>query len=148
MKTYFLPFAALSLTLAATNINAADLIHNDFSDDTTQGWSKGGGTTIPLKIETEADGNKYMRLKTATDESAPDKKIAFHNAGKWKGNYNTKEAKMISARFNNQGATSVEMHVAFRTELADLNTGIIVKAIMKRQDVDIAGKPEPSFATD
>lgn len=126
MNTHFLPKAALGLVLAAVNVEAADLVHNDFSNGNTSGWSKGGGTTIPLTIETEADGNKYMKLKTATEEGAPDTKVTFHNGGKWKGNYNTKGVKSVSARFNNRGAEPLEMHFAIRTEVADLSTRYVV----------------------
>lgn len=126
MNTHFLPFAALGLVLATVNVEAADLVYNDFNNGNASGWSKGGGTTIPLTIETEANGNKYMKLKTATEEGAPDTKVAFHTAGKWKGNYNTKGANSISARFNNRGAVPLEMHVAIRTEVAGLNVRYVV----------------------
>lgn len=126
MNTHFFSLAALGLALAAVNVEAADIVHNDFSNGNASGWSKGGGTTIPLAIETEPNGNKYMRLKTATEDGAPDTKLSFHTAGKWKGNWNKKGVKTISARFNNQGKDPVEMHVAFRTEMMGLQARYVV----------------------
>lgn len=126
MNTHFLSFAALGLVLAAANVEAADLVLNDFSNGNASGWSKGGGTTIPLAVETEANGNKYLKLKTATEEGAPDTKVTFHSGGKWKGNYNAKGAQSVSARFNNRGTVPVEMHFAFRTEVADLSARYVV----------------------
>jgi len=127
MNKYFLPLAVVSVVFATSSINAASSVHNDFSDGTSQGWNKGGGKTIQPTIETEASGNKYLKIKTATEESAPDKKVTFQNSGSWKGNYNTKGIKAIFARFNNRSSVPLEMHIAFRTELADLNVRYVVK---------------------
>lgn len=127
MRHLFLYSFTLAMALSCANSAAAELIHNDFSDGTTQGWSK-GSPTVPLKVETEAGGNKYLHLKTADSKSEDnDKKVAFHTKpGPWKGNYNAKGAKSISARFKNLGATPLEMHVAYTTTLANLAARYVV----------------------
>ncbi|MCK5829792.1 MAG: hypothetical protein KAH20_05775 [Methylococcales bacterium] len=129
MKKVFSPVVALASVLACANVSAADIILNDFTDGTTQGWNKGGAAGLPLTVETEADGNKYIKLisegKTSTH---PDKKIVFQNeTGQWRGNYNAKSAKTLSVRFKNMGTAPVEIHLAFGNTLADLRTRYVVK---------------------
>jgi hypothetical protein len=129
MKKVFSPLVALASVLACANVNAADIIVNDFTDGTTQGWGKGSASKVPITVETEADGNKYLKLISEGSKSeVPDTKITFHNSkGEWRGNYNVKGAKSISARFKNVGATPVEMHVAVSNTLADLRARYVVK---------------------
>lgn len=119
---------ALASVLACANVSAADIIKNDFSDGTTQGWGKGSDAGFPLTVETEEDGNKYIRLVSEGETSThSDKKIVFHTeSGAWRGNFNVKNAKTITARFKNVGPDSVEMHVAFGNTLADLRTRYVV----------------------
>lgn len=130
MKKVLSPLAAATaMVLTCATANAADLIHSDFEDGTTQGWGKGGAAGNPITVETEADGNKYIKLISEGPTSTnPDKKIVFQNtSGKWRGNYNLKGAKNLSVRFKNNGPGSVEMHVAFGNTLADLRTRYVTK---------------------
>lgn len=128
MKKIFSPLVALASVLACTNVSAADIMVNDFSDGTTQGWGKGSAAGKPVTVETEADGNKYIRLTSGGEVSTdPDKKVVLHNStGKWRGNYNAKGANTVTARFKNDGPVPLEMHVAFGNTLADLRSRYVV----------------------
>lgn len=130
MKKIFSPLVALASVLACANVSAADIISNDFTDGTTLGWDKGGAAKSPITVETEADGNKYLKFisKDPAKSTDPDKKIVFQNSsGQWRGNYNLKGAKSISVRLKNMGPAPVEMHVSFGNTLADLRSRYVVK---------------------
>jgi len=129
MKKVFSPLVALASVLACANVSAADIIVNDFTDGTTQGWGKGGQSKMPITVETEADGNKYIKLVSGGAKSElPDTKVTFFNSkGEWRGNYNSKGAKTVTARFKNMGKAPVEMHVAVGNTLADLRSRYVVK---------------------
>lgn len=130
MKKVFSPLLALASVLTCTNVTAADIIHNDFEDGTTQGWGKGSAATNPVTIETEEGGNKYIKFISnggTPDTEDTDIKITLHNSsGGWRGNYNAKGATTISARFKNMGTESIEMHAAFGNTMADLRTRYVV----------------------
>ncbi|MCF6204138.1 MAG: hypothetical protein L3J59_10795 [Methylococcaceae bacterium] len=131
MKKIFSPLLALASVLTCANVTAADIIHNDFSDGTTEGWGKGTAATNPVTVETEADGNKYLKLISHGGDPATediDIKVTLHNStGSWRGNFNAKGATTISARFKNMGTEPLEMHAAFGNTLADLRTRYVVK---------------------
>ncbi len=124
MKKIFTPVIALASVLVYSNVSAEQLQISDFEDGTTQGWSKGSSAESPLTVETEQSGNKYIKLISQGETSEqPDKKITFQNSGgKWRGNYNAKGVKMVTARFKNNGPAEVELHAAFANTLADLRT--------------------------
>ncbi len=138
MKKVFSALLALASVLTCANVTAADIIHNDFEDGTTEGWGKGSAAVNPITVETEADGNKYLKFISHggnPNTEDPDTKITLHNeTGKWRGNYNAKGATAISARFKNMGTEPVEMHAAFGNTLADLRsryvviTGVVIPA--------------------
>lgn len=128
MKQLYLTSLTLAMALSCVNSQAAELIKNDFSDGTVQGWSKGGAASIPLSVKTDTDGNKYLYLKTAKnkDEGA-DTKVTFDtDPGPWHGDYNAKGVKSISVRFKNLGTTPLEMHVGLSASIADLATRDVV----------------------
>lgn len=134
MKKHYSPAIALAIAAACANANAADLINNDFSDGTPQGWGKGGSAATPVKVETEANGNKYIKLVSFgkvdpknPDAAGPDTKITLNSSTGWRGNFSGKGAKSISVRFKNMGPTPLHMHVAFRNEIFDLGTKWVVK---------------------
>ncbi len=128
MKKILPPVIALLSVLICNGVNAEDLVHDDFSDGTTQGWGKGKDAGLPVTIEEEADGNKYIKLVSegATSEHADKKVVFFREGGKWRGNFNSKGVTAISARFKNMGDEPLEMHVSFGNTLADLRTRYVV----------------------
>jgi len=136
MKKIFTPVLALASALAFANVSAEQVILNDFNDGTTQGWGKGGAAEKPLTAETETNGNVYLRLISEGEGSTdPDKKIVFQNAsGEWRGNYISKDAKSITARFKNMGPADVELHAAFGNTLADLRTRWVSKGVVIPND--------------
>lgn len=123
-KKIITPVIAFAAVLICANVNAQQVIINDFNDGTNQGWDKGGAAEKPLVPVTEEDGNVYLRLISEGESSTdPDKKIVFQNAsGQWRGNYGVKGAQSISARFKNMGPDNIELHAAFGNTLADLRT--------------------------
>ena len=132
MKKISTPLIALTSILALTNVNAEDVLTSNFEDGTTQGWGKGSAADTPLTVETEENGNKYLKLishgAAGKEADEDDSKITFHNSkGQWRGNYNVKGVKSISVKFKNMGPDSVEMHAAFGNTLADLRTRWVVK---------------------
>ncbi|MCK5727674.1 MAG: hypothetical protein KAG10_02935 [Methylococcales bacterium] len=129
MKKISTALLALPLMLAFTHIHAKEVLKSDFEDGTTQGWGKGSSAKKPVTVETETNGNKYIKLISAGKGSEDaDKKITFHNStGQWRGNYNVKGVKSVTVRFKNNGPDSVEMHAAFGNTLADLRTRWVVK---------------------
>ena len=132
MKKISTPLIALTFILAFTHVNAEEVLKSDFEDGTTQGWGKGSAANTPLTVETEDNGNKYLKLisngQAGKDADEADTKITFHNStGKWRGNYNVKGVKSISVKFKNMGPESVEIHAAFGNTLADLRTRWVVK---------------------
>ena len=129
MKKIFTPVIALTSVLVYTNGSAEQILISDFEDGTTQGWNKGGAAEMPLTVETEEGGNKYIKLVSEGETSEnPDTKITFQNTGgKWRGNYNAKGVKMVTARFKNNGPAEVELHAAFGNTLADLRTRYVSK---------------------
>ncbi len=125
MKKIFTPVIALASVLAYSNVSAESLLVSDFEDGTTQGWNKGTAAEFPLTVETEESGNKYIKLisQGENEDEIPDTKITFQNSGgKWRGNYNAKGVKKVTARFKNNGPAEVELHAAFGNTLADLRT--------------------------
>lgn len=124
MKKILTPVIALASVLAYTNVSAEQLLISDFEDGTTQGWGKGTAAKSPMTVETEADGNKYIKLISGGEDSeGPDTKIVFQNSsGKWRGNYSKHGVKTVTARFKNNGPAEVELHAAFANTLADLRT--------------------------
>ncbi|BCG66048.1 MAG: hypothetical protein methR_P3924 [Methyloprofundus sp.] len=124
MKKVLTPVIALASALACANVSAENVLLSDFNDGTTQGWGKGGAAEKPLTAETEADGNGYLKLISEGEGSTdPDKKVVFMNSsGQWRGNYNVKGVKSITARFKNVGSTELELHAAYGNTLADLRT--------------------------
>jgi len=136
MKKLSTSVALLASALASANVSAEQLLISDFNNGTTQGWGKGGAAQFPLTVETEADGNKYLKLISEGENStAPDKKITFQNgSGQWRGNYNTRGAQSITARFKNMGPDNVEMHAAFSNTLADLRTRWVSKGVVIPND--------------
>ncbi|MCK5889934.1 MAG: hypothetical protein KAG19_08325 [Methylococcales bacterium] len=129
MKKIFKPLVILASALACTSVSAGTLLVSDFEDGTTQGWGKGGAAGLPITVETEAGGNKYIKLiSEGATSTHKDKKIVFQNAsGKWRGNFNVKGVKSITVKFKNNGPDAVEMHVAFANTLADLRTRWVSK---------------------
>lgn len=124
MKKILTPALALASVLACANANAEQIQISDFNSGSTQGWGKGGAADKPMTLETEADGNGYLKFISEGEGSTDaDKKVVFHNStGQWRGNYNTKGAMSVTARFKNVGPTELEMHVAVGNTLADLRT--------------------------
>lgn len=114
--------------LMCSNINAEDLVHSDFSDGTTQHWGKGDDAGLPVTVETEDDGNKYIKLVSegAESEHADKKVVFFTEGGKWRGNFVKKGVTSISARFKNMGAEPLEIHLAIGNTLADLRARYVV----------------------
>lgn len=134
MKKHYSSVIALAIAAACTNATAADLINNDFSDGTTQGWAKGGSAATPIKVGTEADGNKYIKLISFgkvdpknPDATGPDTKMTVNSSVGWRGNFSGKGAKSVSVRFKNMGQTPLHMHLAFKNEMFDLSTRWVVK---------------------
>lgn len=134
MKKHYSSTLALVVAVISANANATDLIHNDFSNGTSQGWGKGLSASTPVKVETEADGNKYLKLVSLgkvdpdkPDESYQDTKMTLNSTTGWRGNFSGKGAKSVSVRFKNMGPTPLHMHFAFRNELVDLGTKWVVK---------------------
>ncbi len=128
MKQIFLLPLSMAIALASTSINAEVLAHDDFSNGTTQGWDKGDDAGLPVTVETEADGNKYIKLisEGPTSEHRDKKVVFFKEGGNWRGNFNTKGVTAISARFKNMGAEPLEIHIAIGNTLADLRTRYVV----------------------
>lgn len=123
-----MPAMALASIFAYGQANAEVVLIADFEDGKTQGWGKGGAATNPMKVETDTDGNKYIRLISAGEGSTDDdKKVVFHNSkGAWRGNYNAKGVKFVTAKFKNMGETELELHLAVGNTLADLRTRQVV----------------------
>lgn len=128
MKKTFPPLITIMSVLMCSNIYAEDLLHNDFSDGTTQHWGKGKDAGLPLTVETEADGNKFLKLVSPGSTSThSDKKVVFFiEGGSWRGNFNTKGVTAVSARFKNMGAEPLEMHLSIGNTLADLRARYVV----------------------
>ncbi len=124
MKKVVTPIMALASVLTVASAHAEVVLISDFEDGATQGWGKGGAAGLPITVETEDDGNNYIRLISEGENSThPDKKVVFQNtSGAWRGNYNIKGVKSVTARFKNMGPTELELHVAVGNTLADLRT--------------------------
>ncbi len=111
-----------------SNINAEVLIHSDFSDGTTQYWGKGKDAGLPTTVETEEDGNKYLKLLSeGTKSEHPDKKVVFFTErGKWRGNYVARGVTSVTARFKNMGNDTLNIHLAIVNTLADLRAIYVI----------------------
>lgn len=134
MKKHYLPALAFAGVAFSASVGAADLIHNNFSDGTTQGWGKGGAAGTPVTVGTEADGNKYLKLVSLgkvgpenPEATGPDTKMTLNSSLGWRGNFGGKGAKSVSVRFKNMGETPLHMHFAFRNEVFDVGTRWVVK---------------------
>lgn len=128
MKQIFSIPLSIVLALTCTSINAETLVHNDFSDGTTQHWGKGKDAGLPITVETEADGNKYLKfLSEGSTSTHSDKKVVFFiEGGQWRGNFIAKGVTAVSARFKNMGAEPLEMHLSIGNTLADLRARYVV----------------------
>ncbi len=137
MKKTISPIMGVILAALCANVSAETLLHDDFSDGTTQGWVKGARAGLPVTAETEADGNKYIKLVSEGPESKhKDKKVVFFKeGGKWRGNFTAKGATAITARFKNMGPEPLEMHLAVGNTLADLRSRYtVVKGVVIPND--------------
>ncbi len=133
MNKLLAPLAVLSLALGSVTANAsvADtmvsipnispqmmLPMTDFEDGSLSGWHKGSAASVPVTVEMEANGNKYMRYQTGN----PDRRVAVMSGNEYRGNYNAMGVKSITARMKNNGPVDLIMHAAFGNTLAGLRT--------------------------
>ena len=137
MKKIFSATIALASVIACANVFAEDIIVDDFSDGTTQHWGKGNDAGLPVTVETEADGNNYIKfISEGPTSTHSDKKVVFfREGGQWRGNFNAKGATSVSARFKNMGDEPLEMHLSIGNTLADLRARhVVVKGVVIPND--------------
>ncbi|MEO0529568.1 MAG: hypothetical protein AAF266_03220 [Planctomycetota bacterium] len=116
-------FAPITLTLLlATFLFVANPSHavtigqlDDFQSLTTEGWIVGIGDENPVNVDTggpAGGGDAYLRYD-AVGGGGPFSKMIYYNTSQWTGDYVTEGITGLTADVINEGATPLELRLAF-----------------------------------
>ncbi len=107
--------AMLAAPSTAFAIEIGDI--DDFEDGSTQGWRKGGNSTMPTtNIATggpSGQNDNYVQV-VSTGGSGPNSKLVILKKTKWTGDYTAAGVTEIGMYFRNTGNSMLFMRIALR----------------------------------